>query len=273
MARTRSPNYPALPLKEAAELAQALWKQEKRTTVAVDVAARAWGYTSLSGPARVRLAALKRYGLLEEDRQGVRVSELGMRLALEPRGSEPHARALREAAFRPELFRQLQETHRDASDEALRSHLIFDRQFSEAGARMAIRAFRETLAIAGVAGPARNGAGHAEREAHDLPLAPVAPGEPREVGPSAAQRGRARLFVWPLSRGVVAELRLVGDDIRPVHFEELRRYLSLAMAIVAEDEASATAEPGRAGETVGPREQAAAVPPQAMSAEGARGAA
>jgi hypothetical protein len=238
MGRTRSPNYPALPLKEASELAQALWKQEKRTTVAVEVAARAWGYSSLSGPARVRLAALKRYGLLEEDRQGVRVSELGMRLALEPRGSEPYQRALREAAFRPELFRQLQESHREASDEALRSHLIFDRQFSEAGARMAIRAFRETLAVAGVGAPRGatepdEGAAAGDERPH-LNAVPSADA-------AAARNGRTRLFVWPLSRGVVAELRLVGEELRPGHFEELRRYLALAMAIVAEDEPRAAA--------------------------------
>jgi hypothetical protein len=88
MTRTRSPNYPALPLKAAAGLAQALWKQEKRSIVPPEVAVRAWGYASLSGPARVRLASLKRYGLLEEEGEGVRLSELAMRLALEPRESE-----------------------------------------------------------------------------------------------------------------------------------------------------------------------------------------
>jgi hypothetical protein len=238
MTRTRSPNYPALPLKEAAELAQALWKQEKRTTVPPEVAARAWGYTSLSGPARIRLAALKRYALLEEDRQGVRVSELGMRLALEPAGSDAHARALREAALRPELFRQLYESHQEASDEALRSHLIFDRHFSEGGARAVVRAFRETLAVAGVRGAARNGVQAPEAtEGFGRAAAEGAP------APAAGRGGRTRVFVWPLSRGVVAEVRLTGDDIRPAHFEELCRYLGLAMTILADDDSEPPAQP------------------------------
>lgn len=226
MGRTRSPNYPALPLKAAARLAQALWKQEKRTVVPPEVAVRAWGYTSLSGPARVRLASLKRYGLLEDEGDGVRLSELGMRLALEPPGSEAYERALREAALRPDLFRQLHDSHRDASDEALRSHLIFDRQFSEAGARLVIRAFRETVATAGLAAAARNGL-HASA-AHSPPGAAPTP-------PPA----HMRVFTWPLSKGVVAEVRFSGEALESAHFEELRRYLGLATSILGRERESA----------------------------------
>ncbi|HEY8368385.1 MAG TPA: hypothetical protein VIM86_03645 [Thermodesulfobacteriota bacterium] len=228
MARTRSPNYPALPLEAAVRLAQALWKQEKRTTVPAEVAVRAWGYASLSGPARVRLASLKRYGLVEDDGEGVRVSALGMRLALEPPRSEGFTRALHEAALRPDLFRQLHDSHRDASDDALRSHLIFDRHFSEAGARLAVRAFRETMAAAGLDAPPRNG----------TPAAPHGAG-PSGGPPAADGPTRGRVFTWPLSRGVVAEVRFSDGELRPAHFEELRQYLRLAIAILGNDEETA----------------------------------
>lgn len=227
MMRTRSPNYPALPLKGAVSLAQTLWKQEKRTVVPADVAVRAWGYTSLSGPARVRLASLKRYGLLEDEGEGVRLSELGMRLAIEPAQSEPFERALREAALRPDLFRQLHDSHRGASDEAIRSHLIFDRHFSEAGARLAIRAFRETMAAAGLEAGPRNG------------LDPRDSGGSPGAVPHAGGPSRARVFSWPLSKGVVAEVRFSGEELRPAHFEELRQYLGLATSILATDKETA----------------------------------
>jgi hypothetical protein len=220
MGRLRSPNYPAVALSQAADLARALWAREKRTPVPAAVAARAWGYSSLSGPARIRLAALKRYGLVEEDRRGVRVSELGMRLAVEPPPSDAHLKALREAALKPALFRDLYETHREASDEAVRSHLILGRDFSEAGARLACRAFRETLAAARLDERPRAGAA-------DERNAPPAP------GPS-------RTFAWPLSRGVVAEVRLTGGEVTPAHLEELGKYLDLARAILL-DEAEADA--------------------------------
>lgn len=44
-----------------------------------------------------------------------------------------------------------------------------------------------------------------------------------------------RTFSWPLAKGVTAELRLTGDDIRPDHLERLRQYLELAKAAVASD--------------------------------------
>lgn len=231
MARTRSPNYPAVGLHDAIELAQALWKQEKRTAVAPAVAAGAWGYRSLSGPARVRLAAVKKYGLLEEDRQGVRVSELAMRLCLEPLHSEPYRKALLEAALKPDLFRDLHESHRDASDDALRSHLIFDYGFSEGGARQAIRAFRQTLAAARLGRP-EEVAGAAAGEPDAVP-GPSSAGPVGEGGGAPAKKADVRVFAWPLSRGVVAEVRLTGEEIRPGHFEELRKYLGLAREIVA----------------------------------------
>ncbi len=233
MARTRSPNYPAIGLKQAIELTQALWRHEKRTAVPPAVAARAWGYSSLSGPARIRLAALKKYGLLDEDRQGVRISELGMRLALEPPQSEPYRIALREAALKPALFRELYESHRDASDEALRSHLIFDREFSESGAALVIRAFRDTLAFAKLRGS------EAVAAARPADVRPEPAPEPPTAGPDgeasrpAAGRPGSRVFSWPLSKGVVAEVRLTGQEITPGHFEELCRYLGLARDILA----------------------------------------
>src|SRR5208337_2955198 len=52
------------------------------------------------------------------------------------------------AAFRPELFRELFATHAEASDNALKSHLMVHKKFSDAGARQFIKAFRETLSLA-----------------------------------------------------------------------------------------------------------------------------
>jgi hypothetical protein len=37
-----------------------------------------------------------------------------------------------------------------------------------------------------------------------------------------------RVFSWPLSKGVTAEVRLSGGEIRPSHLEMLRKYLELA---------------------------------------------
>lgn len=46
-----------------------------------------------------------------------------------------------------------------------------------------------------------------------------------------------RVFSWPLSKDISAEVRLSGaEEIKPAHLERLRQYLELAKAAVASDE-------------------------------------
>src|SRR5712692_5273728 len=87
MARTKSPNYPAVGLKAAIELVQSLWTAEKRTAVAPEAAVQAMGYKGMSGPASTSLSALKKYGLVESDGNRVKVSQLAMRILHMPDGS------------------------------------------------------------------------------------------------------------------------------------------------------------------------------------------
>src|SRR5437867_4237213 len=148
MAKKRSPNYPAIGLRETIELAQRMWAKEHDTAVPMEVAAKALGYKGLSGPARTKLSALKKYGLLDERRDGVKLSDLAMRILHSPSGSDDYRRAVAEAAFTPELFRELRDTHPNASDDALKSHLIIKKGFSDAGARHAITAFRDVTTLA-----------------------------------------------------------------------------------------------------------------------------
>ena len=105
------------------------------------------GFQGLSGPSRGRLAALKKYGLLEDGPKGVRLSPLAVGI-LVPESPSAEQAAIDQAAFSPELWRELAETHRQASNDAIRSHLIRNKGFSEQGAKTAIQAFRDTMAIA-----------------------------------------------------------------------------------------------------------------------------
>lgn len=49
------------------------------------------------------------------------------------------------------------------------------------------------------------------------------------------------LFSWPLAKGVMAEVRLTGGDIRPGHIDMLRQYLALAKTALQDDEPEPTA--------------------------------
>ena len=231
MGKMRSPNYPAVGLTEALKLSEALWAREKRTYVSPEAAVAAWGYSGMSGNARTKLGALRRYGLLDEGNEGtVRLSDLAMEIIHHPDGSPERISALKAAAVKPELFRDLYQTHLQSSDQALRSHLITRLDFSDAGAQNVIEAFRDTISVA-------------KLDVADLE--PPVAGEEKMAPSYTNQQEASRLgsvhlseragathdaitYRWPLSKDVVAEVRFTGTDLRPAHLELLRKYLELA---------------------------------------------
>ena len=215
MAKQRSPNYPAIGLREALETAQAIYDKEKKTQVSGEVMAKAMGYTSLSGPARVKISALKKYGLLEGDeRKGIRISDLAMRMLFAPNGVEQLG-PLREAALRPELFKLLYTNFRDGSDEAMRAHLITKLDFSPLGAKQVIAAFRDTYSFAGLDRmvytdfemPDKGEVGSMQTATR------IASAEPSAPSSAVAVAVSPRSWTWPLSvpRGVNAQLMLTGN--------------------------------------------------------------
>jgi hypothetical protein len=236
MANTRSPNYPAIGLREAVESVGRLYQKERRTAVPADVAAGAMGYKGLSGPSRSRLAALKKYGLIEESKGQVRVSDLAVNILEWSEGDEMYQKCVWEAANEPDLFRELYQTHLHASDDALRAYLVAQKGFSHRGAKQFIQAFRETISFAKL------------RES-DYPSQPLriddkSPdqgdhgGKMADTGhiPGREARPDVRLFSWPLSKEVLAEVKLSGRNIAPGHLERLREYLALAKAALETDD-------------------------------------
>src|SRR5437867_12855179 len=116
MPKDRSPNYPALSLETAVQRAKALYEREGRSAVAPEVAVKAWGYRSLSGPSRSQIAALRHYGLIEQPSNGnLRLSNRALALVLRSPDSPEYQAALRDAALTPALFRELYEDRMGAS--------------------------------------------------------------------------------------------------------------------------------------------------------------
>src|SRR5580704_15247755 len=99
MAKMRSPNYPSIGLSEAVELAQRVWDREKRSSAPGAVIVKAWGYGGLNGAARIKLAALKRYGLLGDNGEGdMRLTDTAMNIIHNQPDSAERLTALRAAA-------------------------------------------------------------------------------------------------------------------------------------------------------------------------------
>lgn len=244
MAPNRSPNYPAISLPEAIELVTKLYQRERRSPVDAERAALALGYNGLSGASRTKLSGLRKFDLVEDTGNGMRVSDLTMTI-LHPESPDEKQSALRQAATAPALFRDLAELP-GASDENLISRLV--RQgFTEAGAKLAIASFRKTMSL--VTGEATGyDQGHDESE----PL--LASGSTvalrgRAGGQTSTNRGSAMMIQLP--GGAAAELRL-PDPITPEALKAVVDWLGHAPRIPdesAESRTSPEAEP----ETNGPK--------------------
>src|SRR6266446_5546494 len=79
MARTRSPQYPAIGLKEAIEKVSAVYRRDYQAPTQRGVIASHMGYNSLNGKSLGVLSAIGKYGLLEVRGSEYRVSDLAVR--------------------------------------------------------------------------------------------------------------------------------------------------------------------------------------------------
>lgn len=149
----RSPAYPSINIETAIQRARQLYDKERQHPTPVTTIAAHWGYKSLNGPAAQAIAALKKYGLLDDEGVGndrkARLSSLADVILVHPDDTKRRA-AIHEAALRPPIHRELWESYGQdlPSDSSLRWELTHDRGFTETGAAEFIRVYRSTLAFA-----------------------------------------------------------------------------------------------------------------------------
>lgn len=234
MANFRSPNYPALSLRESYQRTKALWAKERRTAVPADVAARAIGYNGLSGPSRTALAAMKKYGLADNEGSNVKVSELAIEL-IHSTNDNDSLKVLRQLALKPELFGYLYANYRHASDDAIRAYLIAKLNFSDSGALQAIKAYRDTFSFAQLDDPEYNPQVDPEEPVMETTQNTAVAGRNANVQPVATASlsnqkptATSQSFSWPLGSGLKAEVNIIGGELEPRHCDALKKYLDIA---------------------------------------------
>jgi hypothetical protein len=188
MAKTRSPEYPAISLKEAIERVKLVYDKDYQNRLPKHVIAEHMGYKSLSGASLPVLSALTKYGLLEGRGDETRVSDLAVALIAHEPGTPERMQALKQASVLPELFTDLDKRFQDgkASDQAIRSYLLTSK-FIPVAADAAIRAYRDTKEFVEAESAGYNGH-EAEPEAIVTPQVhtpPSKPGTPPPAPPRA----------------------------------------------------------------------------------------
>lgn len=179
MARSRSPNYPQIGLREAVQRVKSVYDSDYRSVLTRALTAERLGYSGVNGKSLAVMAALGKFGLLEGKGDALRVSERAVRIIAHPPGAAERVAALEEAAVAPDPFRQLAQRFpgRGASDGTLRAFLL-TQGFIPPAAEAALRAWRETQQMIAE----EKEMGEAAPAAAALPMppaaSPVATGEP-----------------------------------------------------------------------------------------------
>lgn len=214
--RQRSPSYPSTSLQDAIDIARKLHLVERTNPVERGVAAKALGYSGISGRSATILSNLIQYGLLERaGKSEVRVTRRAVEI-LYPDTAASLAQALTDAAKEPELFQAIADRFTDGrpSENAIEAFLI--RQgYTHTAVRPATRAFLETfLFLENTIG----NEGHSQSAPETIEAQQDQQVERRPQGSSASQTF-LRAEVLPPSVGKAAD-QSQGYDVR-IHHKRL----------------------------------------------------
>jgi len=151
----RSPSYPAISLGTALERTRTIMEKEKRHYASLVTIFGHWGYGPKSSAGILLLAALKKYGLVEDkgsgDSREAKITDFAWRILVDDRpNSNERAALIREAALNPTIHQKLWRDYDGQlpSDENLKHRLRIEDGFTSGAVDDFIRQFRATIAFA-----------------------------------------------------------------------------------------------------------------------------
>lgn len=149
----RSPSYPAIDLGLAVQRAEQLWAREHHYQTAIPTILSHWGYGAKSGGGFGALAALKSFGLLEDEGSGEQrrawLSDLGQGIVT-AESEDARRLPIRRAALRPKIHHELWSKYgaRLPSDQSIELFLMRERNFTPSGASELVSEWKRTMAFA-----------------------------------------------------------------------------------------------------------------------------
>lgn len=153
--KLRSPRYPVIGLGEAIERVRTIYKKDHLNTIPKIVVAEHLGYKTLNGASLGVISAISKFGLLSGELDAMKVTPRALAILANDTGHPERSDAINEAARSPALFAELFAEFPDgASDNAIKSFLLHRKKFLESAVPIAIRAFKDTLAVVQAEGEA-----------------------------------------------------------------------------------------------------------------------
>ncbi len=203
----RSPSFPAINLETAVRRARELYESERQHPTSVETIVRHWSYKSMSGPANLTLAALKKFGLLTDEGRGAerrgRLTHLAVDIVASP-DAAARASAIKQAALTPTIHRELWDRYQNSppSDANLRWELIRQRGFTESGADDFIRQYKQTVTFAQLdASDQPSGSASNDDEDEDISLVDEQPVSRHNLNRIVSVQTAATRFPIPVFNG------------------------------------------------------------------------
>lgn len=151
--RHRSPRSPFIPLSKAVSRAAEFYKVHRDHVAKLSAANVSWGMKVGSGAGAQTIAALRQYGLMQDAADGIKLTDLALRIVRDTRDVSPErVGALREAVLNPTIFAEML-TKWPAGlppDADVQFYLVHERGFSEDAAKGVLANFKGSFEYANI---------------------------------------------------------------------------------------------------------------------------
>jgi hypothetical protein len=239
-ARHRSPNYPAVGLRNAVERIRSLYQKNGKAGAPAKLAAVHIGFASAHGEAMSVVAALKKFGLVESTKGRVAPTQRAIEIINLPETDSRREQALKDAALSPAIYRELIEQHRETgfpADDVLQSELVTYKDFNPRAVAGFVKDFKDTLDFAGLSDLAELESEIEQRveEPSEMPQPLIEPPKIIPPLPQSAGQKKTSINSWTLSREVSAQLRIDGE-VSKEDLDLLRDYVEITIKALSRKE-------------------------------------
>lgn len=255
--RTRSPSYPAIDLKEAIELANKIKISEGAAShyIPYQVALSHWGYTAKSGLGIVKIAALKKYGLIDDrgasEKREIKLTDIATKILFyfdnDPDNNDLY-KFIKQVALTPAIYKELWELYSGElpSDATIKSYLVFQREngtFSENIVDDVIKQFRATISFANlskddnISGDEQDKSGETKEEFPVQTSPIIQSGKLIQGHPATIKHGQIFSIPIKFPSGKIGQMQ-IPDPLTNAEWEQMMKILEVYKpSIVNEQEA------------------------------------
>ena len=192
--RHRSPAWPFIPLEKAVIRAGEFYKAHRDRGAKPSAANVSWGMKPKSGAGSQTIATLRQYGLMDDAAEGIKLTDLALRIVRDTREVSPERDAsLQEAALHPSIFAEIRRKWEDElpGDADVKFYLTHERGFSEDAANGLLNNYKATVRYAKLAGSgSASDSGHGGTPSGGIPPKPGVP----PAGPTRLMEGERIVF-------------------------------------------------------------------------------